>query len=284
MINSDVFFRDYAVHKYVEEELGRTRLSEKDLPKEVYYSNEFFENATDTDVKEAIKDIKESYDRNDNKYQYYDAKTNLPEIFQFKREEKEWNPRPNQQEAIDNFIKARKTGRKNLLMYAVMRFGKSFTSMMCAKEMNAKLVVIVSAKADVRLEWKKTVEIPKNFEGYSFISSDELSRNNNEISERLLKGERVAVFLTLQDLQGDLIKEKHEDVFKNKIDLLIVDETHFGARAEKYGKVLENTKYEKDVKDKHQKEENTINELDDNLKILDVDTVSYTHLTLPTIA
>ena len=72
MINSDVFFRDYAVHKYVEEELGRTRLSEKDLPKEVYYSNEFFENATDTDVKEAIKDIKESYDRNDNKYQYYD--------------------------------------------------------------------------------------------------------------------------------------------------------------------------------------------------------------------
>lgn len=271
IINSDVFFRDYAVHKYVEEELGKARLNEKDLPKEVYYSNEFFENATDTDVKEAIKDIKESYDKNDNKYQYYDAKTNLPEIFQFKREEKEWDPRPNQQEAIDNFAKARKEGRKNLLMYAVMRFGKSFTSMMCAKEMNAKLVVIVSAKADVRFEWKKTVEIPKNFEGYSFISSDELSRNNNEISERLSKGEKVAIFLTLQDLQGDLIKEKHEDVFKNKIDLLIVDETHFGARAEKYGKVLETTKYEKDIKDKHQKEENTISELDDNLKILDVD-------------
>jgi len=35
---------------------------------------------------------------------------------------------------------------KILLMYAVMRFGKSFTSMMCAKEMNADLVVIVSAK------------------------------------------------------------------------------------------------------------------------------------------
>ena len=275
MINSDVFFRDYAIHKYVEEELGKARLSEKDLPEEVYYSNEFFENATDTDVKEAIKDIKESYNRNDNKYQYYDAKTNLPEIFQFKREEKEWKPRPNQQEAIDNFMKAKGNGRKNLLMYAVMRFGKSFTSMMCAKEMNAKLVVIVSAKADVRLEWKKTVEIPKNFEGYSFISSDELSRNNNEISERLSKGEKVALFLTLQDLQGDLIKEKHEDVFKNKIDLLIVDETHFGARAEKYGKVLENAKYEMDIKDKHQKEENTINELDDNLKILDVDMILH---------
>lgn len=271
MINSDIFFRDYAVHKYVEEELGKERLQPEDLSKEIYYSSEFFENATDTDIKEAIQDIKESYNRNDNKYQYYDATTTLPEIFQFKREEKEWNPRPNQQEAIDNFRKAKENGRRNLLMYAVMRFGKSFTSMMCAKEMNANLVVIVSAKADVKFEWKKTVEIPKNFEGYSFISSDELSRNNNEISERLSKGEKVTVFLTLQDLQGELIKEKHEDVFKNKIDLLIVDETHFGARAEKYGKVLENTKYEKDVKDKYQKDENTINELDENLKILDVD-------------
>lgn len=275
MINPNVFFRDYAVHKYLEEELGKARLKPEDLAKEIYYSSEFFENATNADVKEAIKDIRESYDRNDNKYQYYDANTNLPEIFQFKREEKEWNPRPNQQDAIDNFMKAKGNGRKNLLMYAVMRFGKSFTSMMCAKKMNANLVVIVSAKADVRLEWKKTVEIPKNFEGYSFISSDELSRNNNEISERLSKGEKVVLFLTLQDLQGDLIKEKHEDVFKNKIDLLIVDETHFGARAEKYGKVLENAKYERDIKDKHQKEENTINELDDNLKILDVDMILH---------
>ena len=31
MVNSDVFFRDYSVHKYVEEELGKTRLKEKDL-------------------------------------------------------------------------------------------------------------------------------------------------------------------------------------------------------------------------------------------------------------
>lgn len=271
MINSDVFFRDYSVHKYVEEELGRARLKQENLPKEIYYSNEFFENTTNTDVKEAIEDIKESYGKNDNKYQFYDANTSLPEIFQYKREEKEWQPRPNQKEAIENFKNARKNGRKNLLMYAVMRFGKSFTSMMCAKEMNADLVVIVSAKADVKLEWKKTVEMPKNFDGYSFITSEELARNNNEISERLSKNEKVAVFLTLQDLQGDLIKEKHKDVFKNKIDLLIVDETHFGARAEKYGKVLESTKYEKDIKDKHQKEEDSINDLDENIKVLDVD-------------
>ena len=269
MVNSNIFFRDYSVHKYIEE-LGKIRLKETDIPSQIHYSNEFFKDTSCNDVKDAIKNIKENYKENSNKYQFYDANKNLPEIFEFKREEKEWKIRPNQQKAINNFIKAKEKGRKNLLMYAVMRFGKSFTSMMCAKKMNAKLVVIVSAKADVKIEWKKNVEIPKNFEGYKFISSNELAINNNEITERLAKGEKVVVFLTLQDLQGELIKEKHKDVFKNKIDLLIVDETHFGARAEKYGKVLENTKYEKDIKDKYKNEENTITELENNLKSFNV--------------
>ena len=275
IINEDVFFRDYAVHKFIEEELGKTRLIESMLEEGIYYSNEFFENATSDDVKEAIKDIKKSYEENDNKYQFYDARTSLPEVFQFKREDVEWEPRPNQQEAIDNFIKARANNRKKLLMYAVMRFGKSFTAMMCAKEMKAKLVVIVSAKADVKIEWKKTVEQPKNFKGYSFVSADELTRNNNEIKDRLNNGERVAVFLTLQDLQGDLIKDRHKDIFKNKIDLLIVDETHFGARADSYGKVLENTKYVYDIKDKYESEIDRLDELDDNIKAFDVDTTLH---------
>ena len=275
IINDDVFFRDYAVHKFIEEELGKTRLIESMLEEGIYYSNEFFENATSDDVKEAIKDIKKSYEENDNKYQFYDARTSLPEVFQFKREDVEWEPRPNQQEAIDNFIKARENNRKNLLMYAVMRFGKSFTAMMCAKEMKAKLVVIVSAKADVKIEWKKTVEQPKNFEGYSFVSADELTRNNNEIKDRLNNGEKVAVFLTLQDLQGDLIKDRHKDIFNNKIDLLIVDETHFGARADSYGKVLENTKYVHDIKDKYESEIDRLDELDDNIKAFDVDTTLH---------
>jgi hypothetical protein len=42
----------------------------------------------------------------------------------------------------------------------------------------------------------------------------------------------------LEDLQGKLVKEKHKEVFTTKFDLLIIDETHFGARAEKFGEVL----------------------------------------------
>ena len=54
------------------------------------------------------------------------------------------------------------------------------------------------------------------------------------------------MFLTLQDLQGDEIKTKHKEVFENPIDLLLIDETHFGARAAEYGKVLKEEKLPED--------------------------------------
>lgn len=56
---------------------------------------------------------------------------------------------------------------------------------------------------------------------------------------------KVVLFLTLQDLQGENIKDKHAQIFDRKIDLLLVDETHFGARAEKYGAVLRASQGEK---------------------------------------
>ena len=46
-------------------------------------------------------------------------------------------------------------------------------------------------------------------------------------------------------MQGKNIKDKHAQIFDRKIDLLLVDETHFGARAEKYGAVLRASQGEK---------------------------------------
>ena len=61
-------------------------------------------------------------------------------------------------------------------MYAVMRFGKSFTSMCCAVANNAKLVVVVSAKADVLPEWKKTVESHVGQKGCRLFDLTRLAR------------------------------------------------------------------------------------------------------------
>ena len=42
----------------------------------------------------------------------------------------------------------------------------------------------------------------------------------------------------MQDLQGSEIKERHKQVFDSAFDLLIIDESHYGARAQSYGQVL----------------------------------------------
>lgn len=247
-ITDDVYFRDFAVHYFLESEKRRVRLKASDLSEGGYYSKEFFREATVDDVEEAIADIHEDYNSKSGKYHYYDSKTQLPTTEKYASTGM-WFPRPNQQATIDAFKTAVANGRTHLLMYAVMRFGKSFTSMCCAKEIGANLVVIVSAKADVRDEWRKTVESAENFRNdYEFFSSADLENNYSIVTDTLdhpTDPKKVVVFLTLQDLQGENIKEKHAQIFGRKIDLLIVDETHFGARAEKYGAVLRASQGEK---------------------------------------
>ena len=246
----DVYFRDFAVHKFLETEKSRIRLLLSDIPADVYYSKEFFKDASVEDLEEAIEDIKRDFSAKTQKYSFYNAETLKPEDIVFQRTEK-YPMRPNQEDTVEAFKKAVANGRHNLLMYAVMRFGKSFTSMCCAVANNANLVVVVSAKADVLSEWKKTVESHVRFADYDFISAKNLSRNNHLITEKLSSGKKVVVFLTLQDLQGQAIKDKHQEVFGQDIDLLLVDETHFGARAEKYGEVLKRaTNYVADAKNK----------------------------------
>ena len=237
-IDENTYFRDYSIHKYLEDELRKERLKQEDIDHSVYYSNEFFKGATKNDIENAIEDIKKDYSQRGEKYSYYNAETMLP-IQVIYSSTGYWNPRPNQQDAINAFKHAVDIGRNNLLMYAVMRFGKSFTSMCCAKEINANFVIVVSAKADVKDEWRKTVECADNFRNdYEFMSSEDLARNHSVVIDALSSDKKIVLFLTLQDLQGDIIKDKHRQVFGQQIDLLIIDETHFGARADKYGQVL----------------------------------------------
>ena len=255
VIDEETYFRDYAIHQYLENDLHKKRLNPEDLEDGIYYSREFFKGAETSDIDSAIEDIKESYRANLSKYEYYSSKNRLPQTFHYQRGE-QWTLRPNQQSAVDSFIRAVKNGRRNLLMYAVMRFGKSFTSLCCALEISANIVLVVSAKADVKDEWKKTVEGAGNFSEYVFLEAYDLASSENAIKANREENKKVVIFLTLQDLQGDAIKDKHRELFQEQIDLLVIDETHFGARAESFGKILENAGYEKSDK-------SNINKLDD---------------------
>jgi hypothetical protein len=267
-VDDETFFRDYAVHFFLESELKRSRLKPNALKGIPYYSNEFFENATEADLQEAIEDIKSGHQKNESKYQYYRFdESHIPITHTYTRTE-EYPLRPNQQKTVDNFREAIKKGRTNLLMYAVMRFGKSFTSMCCAVEMGAKLVVVVSAKADVKEEWKKTVESHIKFDGYCFLDSTSLLTSDTIIAEKQKAKEKIVLFLTLQDLQGDEIKSKHKEVFENQIDLLLIDETHFGARATEYAKVLkEENLSTKEIKSELKLNDNTLDDLEITNKV-----------------
>lgn len=261
-VDEETFFRDYAVHFFLENELKRSRLKPNVLEGIPYYSNEFFENATEEDLREALEDIKSGHQNNESKYQYYRFDdSHIPITHTYTRTE-EYSLRPNQQKTVENFKEAINKGRTNLLMYAVMRFGKSFTSMYCAVEMGAKLVVVVSAKADVKEEWKKTVESHIKFDGYCFLDSNALLNSDTVITDKQRANERIVLFLTLQDLQGDEIKTKHKELFKNQIDLLLIDETHFGARANEYGKVLKAENLSaKQIKSELKLNDNTLDDL-----------------------
>lgn len=267
-VDEETFFRDFAVHKYLENDIQKSRLLPNSLEPIPYYSNEFFKDATPHDLDDAIVDIKDSHKNNDTKYQFYKFEdSHIPIVHTYNRTEK-YEPRPNQKETIERFKEALKKDRHNLLMYAVMRFGKSFTSMCCAVEMDAKIVLIVSAKADVREEWKKTVESHIKFDGYRFLDSNSLLSSETIMKDKIGANEKIALFLTLQDLQGDDIKTKHKEVFENQIDLLLIDETHFGARALEYGKVLKELKSKKELKSETKLNDESLDDLEETTKTI----------------
>lgn len=271
LVNEDTYFRDYAVHDYLKSK-GYNQLKPDQVPPGIYYSNEFYESVEKGEIKNAVTEIKSKYGDPNSPYTYYNVEDKLPQAEKDYERTEPWVPRSNQKPVIDSFITAWKKGRTNLLMYAVMRFGKTFTALCCAKAMEAKLVVVVSGKTSVRQEWKENVQRPLIFEGYKFVDAKMLREDNPSLISETLKltyGEnRVVVFLTLQDLLGEKIKEWHKDLFalndQGKIELLIIDETHFAARSAKTGAVLLK---ESTAKKEEEGDDESMEELDAAIKV-----------------
>ena len=117
----NAYFRDYSVHRFLELERKRERLPYSQSL--THYSREFFKGATIQDVQDAISYIKKDYSEKTQRYQFYSAEDLKPQTMVYPRVEK-YDLRPNQRETVKAFKNAILNGRKNLLMYAVMRFGK----------------------------------------------------------------------------------------------------------------------------------------------------------------
>ncbi|MBS6902496.1 hypothetical protein VYH81_04005 [Streptococcus anginosus] len=120
IIDEETYFRDYAIHQYLENDLNKERLKRADLEDDIYYSKEFFKETEIEDIDNAIEDIKGNYQANSSKYEYYSSKNKLPQTYHYERGGN-WDLRPNQEAAVDSFINAVKNGRRNLYEIEIKR-------------------------------------------------------------------------------------------------------------------------------------------------------------------
>ena len=114
------------------------------------------------------------------------------------------------------------------LWNAKMRFGKTFATYQLAKKMGARRVLVVTFKPAVADAWQTDLESHVDFEGWHY-----LSRNSDKDPTKLCRKTPVVYFGSFQDLLGrdaaGNIKAKNEWLHKEKWDLVVFDEYHFGA-------------------------------------------------------
>lgn len=288
-------FRDYTIHKLLETEVNNkyhnepgdkkiTHVNISEFPQEYRdnnrCSNEFFRNCTTDDVEHAIEILKQKckehrsdflYNLNDNTESKNDDDVILP-LPDDKREQGKFVDRDIQKETIDKFDKAFKAGKKKMLMYAVMRFGKTYVACRCAQKIpNNKFTVIVTAKPAVRNEWTETVNLHAEFAGYDMYDSGTSSKGsiqemlekwgeskgidkdvvtlNDYFANPENKDRHVMLFMSLHDLFGDKesyelsneVKQKHLCFKDYPVDLLIIDECHYGTQTGNFGHMIGET-------------------------------------------
>lgn len=114
------------------------------------------------------------------------------------------------------------------LWNAKMRFGKTFTTYQLAKKLGAKRILVVTFKPAVEDAWQTDLESHVDFDGWQYFS-----RNAGGDITKINSQNPVVYFGSFQDLLGrdevGNIKPKHEWLHKQKWDLVVFDEYHFGA-------------------------------------------------------
>lgn len=191
------------------------------IPKRIFdkenKANEWFETDFQT-VKNAIKAAKEG--RNNIGINEISTEKS-PVVF-----------RPEQLEAIEKTKKQFRIGNK-MLWFAKMRFGKTLTALQVVKDMNFARTLILTHRPVVDTGW---------FEDFGKIFYDKSnfkygSKKNGEYIHNLEKEQKskkmnYIYFASIQDLRGSSQVggnfNKNHEIFRNKWDLIIVDEAHEG--------------------------------------------------------
>ena len=261
------------------------RLAKEDGIENIHVSSEFFMKYKDMKIKDTsselnekiitdiITEIKKDIKDGKNVGKLYDLETHQESTHHEYGAADTYENTPLQQDAINKAIDAMNRGCTDLLLSAVMRFGKTHCCYEIIKEsQNIKYVLVTSAKADVRAAWKDDINHEDFLDDFVFVELpadgsltiskknqkgvyEEVKKENpNKIKQYIDEGKTVIVFATLQDLAGkkgfdaNVIKDKHKFLYNDEypLDMIIIDETHYGSHSNVYGTAvgLAKNKYE----------------------------------------
>lgn len=297
----EVYFMDFSVHnrtrargysnlkdkenKFDYDEF--IRLAKEDHIENVHVSSEFFMKYKDMNIKDSneelntqiiediITEIKDDISNGKDVGKLYSIdKTESVKKF-YEKDPDDYGNTPLQDQAIQKAIDAMNNGATDLLMAAVMRFGKTHTTYEIIRQKGIKYALVTSAKADVRTAWRDDINHINYIDDFCFIEFDgnykvlvtekdktsgklmQHGLQGNVIEEKRNEGKTVIVFATLQDLSGKFqkvtdkqndfdnalkldrtIKNKHDYLFNNPPELIVIDETHYGSHSATNGKAI----------------------------------------------
>ena len=255
------------------------RLAKEDGIENIHVSSEFFMKYKDMKIKDTsselnekiitdiITEIKDDISHGRNVGKLYDLETHLESTHHEYGAADTYENTPLQQDAINKAIDAMNQGCTDLLLSAVMRFGKTHCCYEIIKESkDINYVLVTSAKTDVRAAWKDDINHKDFLDDFVFIEFDKKDPNSLIISkkgkngkyvedkkqdQKMIKqyideGKTVIVFASLEDLAGKYgfderyIKDKHKFLYNDEypLDMIIIDETHYGSHSNIYGKSI----------------------------------------------
>lgn len=144
------------------------------------------------------------------------------------------------------------THPNRFLINAKMRFGKCFTSIHLAKEINSRNTLIVTYKPDVIGEWIETVNEQVDFDGWTGIRAKYKKENPHDPhltddGDFPKTNGPIVLCVSLQDLwiDGDgNTKERLHKIPEIEWDLVIFDEVHYGSRTERAQGILDKLKFQ----------------------------------------
>lgn len=145
------------------------------------------------------------------------------------------------------------THTDRFLVNAKMRFGKCFTSIHLAKELNAKNTLVVTYKPDVIGEWIDTVNDQVDFDGWTGIRAKKKRERAYDLcltddGEFPKTSGPVVLCVSLQDLsinEDGKTKSRLQNILHIEWDLVIFDEVHYGSRTQRAKHILNNLKLSK---------------------------------------